>query len=149
MHTSEENVLYLANYKASDIKQIEDDYNIKIFLKIDNNIKNNDFEIIKRQSLTEEESLNLNPRQLKGKVNEVFDDENYYFMDDFEYKKYEFNSNCYFEENVCANKQNQSNVVKQNKKSNVQTKKRNGRSYSNNKTNKGLLSKIFGIFGKK
>ena len=149
VHTSEENVLYLANYKASDIKQIEDDYNIKIFLKIDNNIKNNDFETIKRQSLTEEESLNLNPRQLKGKVNEVFDDENYYFMDDFEYKKYEFNSNCYFEENVCANKQNQSNVVKQNKKSNVQTKKRNGRSYSNNKTNKGLLSKIFGIFGKK
>lgn len=150
VYTSEENVLYLINYKAKDIKQIEDDYNVKIFLRIDNGIKNNDFEIVKRQSLTEEENLNLNPRQIKGKANEVLDDEDYYMMDDCECKKYEFNDNCYFEDNSNT-KQNQNNVVKQqNKKNNNnQPKKKNNKNRSNNKTNKSFLNKIFGIFGKK
>lgn len=150
VYTSEENVLYLINYKANDIKQIENDYNVKIFLRIDNGIKNNDFEIVKRQSLTEEESLNLNPRQIKGKVNEVLDDEDCYVMDDCECKKYEFNDNCYFEDNNNS-KQNQNNVTKQqNKKSNNnQSKKKNNKNRQNNKNNKGILNKIFGIFKRK
>lgn len=150
VYTSEENVLYLINYKANDIKQIENDYNVKIFLRIDNGIKNNDFEIVKRQSLTEEESLNLNPRQVKGKVNEVLDDEDCYVMDDCECKKYEFNDNCYFEDNSNT-KQNQNNVIKQqNKKNNNnQSKKKNNKNRQNNKNNKGFLNKIFGIFRKK
>lgn len=150
LYTSEENVLYLINYKANDIKQIENDYNVKIFLRIDNGIKNNDFEIVKRQSLTEEESLNLNPRQIKGKVNEVLDDEDCYVMDDCECKKYEFNDNCYFEDNNNS-KQNQNNVTKQqNKKNNNnQSKKKNNKNRQNNKNNKGILNKIFGIFKRK
>ena len=150
VNTSEENALYLANYKAEDIKQIENDYNIKIFLRIDNGVKDNDFEIIKRQSLTEEENLNLNPRQLKGKVNEVFDDENYYIMDEYECKKYEFNDNCYYEDNNTVNKQVQNNnVIKQNKKNNQSKKKNNCKNRPNNKSNKGFFSKIFGVFKKK
>ena len=140
--TSEENVLYLANYKADDIKEIEKNYNVKIFLNIDNGIKNNDFEIRKRQSLTNEESLNLNPRQVKGKVNEILDDEDCYCMDDYESKKYEFDENCYYE-----NEKPIQNNVKQNKKQNNNSnkKKNSNRNYDNKKDNK-FLDKVFKFF---
>lgn len=97
VYTSQENILYLMNYKYNDIKYIEENYKVKIFLSVDNGIKDNNFEIRKRQSLTEEESLNLNPRQIKGKVNEALDESDY-FMDDYESKKYEFSEECYFDE---------------------------------------------------
>lgn len=140
--TSEENVLYLANYKANDIKEIEKNYNVKIFLNMDNGIKNNDFEIRKRQSLTNEESLNLNPRQIKGKVNEILDDEDCYYMDICESKKYEFDENCYYE----GEKSNQNNIKQNKKQNNNQNKKRNSnKNYDNKKDNK-FLDKVFKFF---
>ena len=144
VYTSQENILYLMNYKYNDIKEIEENYKVKVFLGVDNGIKDNNFEIRKRQSLTNEESLNLNPRQIKGKVNEVFDEFDN-FTDDYDGKKYEFGEECYFEEHKNVNIQ-QKQVKKQNNNSNNNQKRnnnyKNNKNYINNNKKVGFFDKI-------
>ncbi len=93
--TSLENVLYLLNYKLSDISGIEQDYEVKIMLDVGNNLKNNDFEIQKRTELSDEEKSNLNPLQLKGKVNEMMNEESLHNVKEKDIQEYNFNNNCY------------------------------------------------------
>ena len=122
---------FMLNYKRKEIIDIEQNYNINILFTSDESKYNNSFEVIKRDSLTEDEKLNLYPTQHIGKVNELFDDDILY--NSTSNMNVEFADDCYYEKT-----QNTDNRKKHNTKN---------RRYQNNK--KAVVSrKKVGLFGK-
>lgn len=147
VYSSEENIIYLMNYKRNEIKEIEQIYNIKIFFNISDEIIDNNFEIKKRQSLTSEEELNLNPSQPQGKVNQMFNDAESYSLNENEIEKYEFKEECYFQ-NTQNIKQNNSvnrekNNININKKNQNNRKNNNKQLYRKNTESKGIFKRFF------
>lgn len=140
--------VFITNYKANELIEIENNYGIKIFFNIDRNLNDNKFEIRKRQSLTDEEKLNLSLSIQKGKLNQVIDKEDFYKTDDED--DFEFDENCYFEKNN-VNIQNKNN--KQQRKQQIkQRNKENKKDINNNKKQQknkiGLFGKVLKLFKK-
>lgn len=122
--TSNSMVNFMFNYKRNEIIDIEKTYNVNILFTINSNKCNNDFDVIKRDGLTDEEKFNLYPTQRIGKVNELFDD-------DFLYNgnnsvNVEFSDECYYEktQNNNDNKRNNQKRRYQNNKKVVTAKKK-------------------------
>ena len=118
-------VNFMFNYKRQEIIDIEKSYDIHVIFSIDENKFNNEFDITKRDSLTNEEKEDLCPIQHIGKVNELFDDCDLYNNE----LNVSFADNCYYEK---ANNQN----------------KNNNRRYSNNRKNNVVSRKKKGFFDK-
>lgn len=133
---------FVMNYKMEELTEIEKNYGIKIFLFIDKNLKDNDFDIKKRQVLTEEEKINLNLSIQKGKLNDLFNDDEMYLINKEENEKYEFNDNCYFDKSETNNH----NIIKRPKKR-MNTNTNNNKKPTNKvEKKKGVMEKIFSLF---
>ena len=138
--------VFITNYKANELIEIENNYGVKIFFNIDKNLNDNKFEIKKRQSLTDEEKLNLSLSIQKGKLNQVIDKEDFYKVDDDD--DFEFNENCYFEKTT-QNNQNKTN--KQQRKQQIKQKNKESKKENNNKKQQktqGFFGKILKLFKK-
>ena len=133
--------VFITNYKANELIEIENNYGVKIFFNIDKNLNDNKFEIKKRQSLTDEEKLNLSLSIQKGKLNQVIDKEDFYKVDDDD--DFEFNENCYFEK---TNQNNQNKINKQQRKQQIKQKNKESKKENNNNNKK--QQKTQGFFGK-
>ena len=146
-------VSFILNYKRSEVANIEKDYDIYIILSNDFSKVTNEFEIKKRDSLTEEEKMDLCPAQQIGKINNNFNDGQFYNLEDCEFN-INFSNSCYYNKsvsekiNVKLQNTNNTNLQKQQKR---RTKPIN--QYINTtkkrKSNKGIFGKIFGIFNRK
>ena len=138
--------VFITNYKANELIEIENNYGVKIFFNIDKNLNDNKFEIKKRQSLTDEEKLNLSLSIQKGKLNQVIDKEDFYKVDDDD--DFEFNENCYFEK---TNQNNQNKINKQQRKQQIKQKNKENKKENNNKKQQktqGFFGKILKLFKK-
>ncbi len=138
--------VFITNYKANELIEIEINYGVKIFFNIDKNLNDNKFEIKKRQSLTDEEKLNLSLSIQKGKLNQVIDKEDFYKADDDD--DFEFNENCYFEK---TNQINQNKINKQQRKQQIKQKNKESKKENNNKKQQktqGFFGKILKLFKK-
>ncbi len=138
--------VFITNYKANELIEIENNYGVKIFFNIDKNLNDNKFEIKKRQSLTDEEKLNLSLSIQKGKLNQVIDKEDFYKADDND--DFEFNENCYFEK---TNQNNQNKINKQQRKQQIKQKNKESKKENNNKkqqNTQGFFGKILKLFKK-
>ena len=138
--------VFITNYKANELIEIENNYGVKIFFNIDKNLNDNKFEIKKRQSLTDEEKLNLSLSIQKGKLNQVIDKEDFYKADDDD--DFEFNENCYFEK---TNQNSQNKINKQQRKQQIKQKNKESKKENNNKKQQktqGFFGKILKLFKK-
>ncbi len=148
-------VNFMLNYKRAEIADIEKNYDIYIILSNDSLKVTNEFEIKKRDSLTDEEKMDLCPIQQMGKINNSFDDGQFYNLDDCEFNV-NFGSSCYYNksmaEKASARSQNASDNLsrkQQRKRTNSAKQRTSSGNNRKKKNNSGIFGKIFGIFGKK
>ena len=133
--------VFITNYKADELTEIEETYGVKIFFDIDKNLNDNKFEIRKRQSLNDEEKMNLSLSIQKGKLNQVLDDDELYKIEDND--NFEFDENCYFDSKDKVQKKSNNQNKQQKKQQNKQKIKENN---ANNK--KKQIKKSTSLFGK-
>lgn len=119
--TNSNMVNFMFNYKRQEIIDIEKSYDIHVIFSVDENKFNNEFDITKRDSLTNEEKEDLCPVQHIGKVNELFDDCDLYNNE----LNVSFADNCYYEKTNNQNKNN-NRRYSNNRKNNIVTKKKQG-----------------------
>ena len=86
---------YLLNFKRREISQIENDYNIYIFIESNDDIEDNNYNIKKRKGLTPDEKKELEPQQKIGKVSLDFGDDELYSISNADIKKYKFDENTF------------------------------------------------------
>ena len=129
-------VNFMLNYKRKEVIDIEKSYNINVLFTIDEHKYNNSFDVIRRDSLTEDERFNLYPTQRIGKVNELFDDDILYNTGTN--INVEFADDCYYDK-VCANNDKKKTNVKNNRK--YQSNRR-----TNTRKNGGFLNKLKNLF---
>ena len=130
--TSSNMVNFMLNYKRNEIISIEKDYGINIIFTNDDGKINNSFEIIKRDSLTYEEKIDLCPTQHIGKVNEMFDDDVLYNKDND--VEIEFSDDCYYDKVA--------NFDKRKNNSNRNKKYQNNRKIVTSKKSLGFFAKL-------
>ena len=117
-------VNFMFNYKRRDIIDIEKNYNINIIFSVDETKFNNNFEITRRDSLTEDEKEDLCPTQHVGRVNELFDDDELY-NSNFADLNITFSDNCYYDKNSQnTNAKAKNKRYNVNRKNSVTTKKK-------------------------
>lgn len=129
-------VNFMLNYKRKEVIDIEKSYNINVLFTIDEHKYNNSFDVIRRDSLTEDERFNLYPTQRIGKVNELFDDDILYNTGTN--INVEFADDCYYDK-VCANNDKKKTNAKNNRK--YQSNRR-----TNIRKNGGFLNKLKNLF---
>ncbi len=129
---------YLLNFKRKEISQIENDYNVHIFIEINDNIDDNNYTLKKRKGLTQEEKKELEPQQKIGKVNLDFDDDELHSISNDDIKKYKFNEDTYN-----SNEKNSQPRRVNRKQYNRYNKINNNNNDKNKKTN--WFKKLFGI----
>ena len=150
--TSEDMMEYLLNYKRDELKKIEQEYEINIFISSDKDKNNHDYEIKRREKLTDFEKMDLYPATAnKGKVNEMFDDSDLY--DDFEdeLNKIRFSDECYYNKNTKSEKvqRNRYDSDKKNTQNKKQQVKKNNNNDNKNKNKKvSFFGRIKSLFNK-
>jgi len=90
VETTEDLCEYLMNFKRKEISQIEQNYNIYVFVEKNKDMVDNNYNIKKRKGLTPEEKLELDPQEKTGKVNLEFGNNELYSVSNAEIKKYKF-----------------------------------------------------------
>ncbi len=138
---------YLLNFKRREISQIENDYNVYIFIESNDEIEDNNYNIKKRKGLTPEEKKELEPQQKIGKVNLDFDDDELHSISNDDIKKYKFNEEIYGATNdkSASNQQPKRINKKQYNKYN-----RIGKIDNNSNNKNGTFGRLIGWFiGKK
>jgi len=139
VRTSQEVANYMLNYKRKEINELEENYDIRLFVQYDENISGNEFDIRKRKNLTEEEKNELETKEITGKVNEMFDD--YAMHDDIKNSEtHSYN---------LEPSQQEKDIFNKKRRQKFKGKKRNNtffhkdKSQDFNQQNKGILSKLF------
>lgn len=105
---------FMSNYRRSEIAEIENSYDIHIILSPDFAKKTNEFDIRRRDSLTEEEERDLCPKHLLGKINAMFGDDSFFYSTEGEEFEINFNDNCYYDRNISSRKLNGGNETDRN-----------------------------------
>lgn len=150
-------VNFMLNYKRTEIIDIEKNYDIYIILSNDFSKTTNEFEIKKRDSLTDEEKMDLSLKHQIGKINSSFDEGDFYNFEDDEFNV-NFSASCYYNTNTRTNTEKNSTKHSQNdSRAYLQkTQKRKVISKQQIKSNKkqngitsSVFNKIFGLFNKK
>ena len=121
--TNSNMVNFMFNYKRQDIIDIEKNYNINVMFSVDEKKFNNNFEITRRDSLTEDEKEELCPTQHIGRVNELFDDDELYNNNPTDLNVV-FNDNCYYEKNHQNSNRSKNKKYNTNRRNNITTKKK-------------------------
>lgn len=146
-------VNFMLNYKRTEIEDIEKNYDVYIILSNDSLKVTNEFEIKKRDSLTDEEKMDLCPIQQIGKINNNFDDGQFYNLEECEFNV-NFGNGCYYGKSATektsarSHSTSDASLRKQQRRKTNSTKQQT----SNNRKKKnssGIFNKIFGIFGRK
>lgn len=142
---------FILNYKRHEIEDIESSYKVHIILSSDTSKKTNEFELKKRDSLTEEEELDLCPKQQIGKINVMFSDDKLY-MDEGNEFDVNFSNECYYDKNSKKIRNRKSKINSDNKDNNQKNKFQN-KKFIKNKTNNGkklgIIAKISNFFSNK
>ena len=150
-------VNFMLNYKRTEIIDIEKNYDIYIILSNDFSKTTNEFEIKKRDSLTDEEKMDLSLKHQIGKINSSFDEGDFYNFEDDEFNV-NFSASCYYNTNTRTNTEKNSTKHSQNDSRAClqKTQKRKVISKQQIKSNKkqngitsSVFNKIFGLFNKK
>ena len=81
---------FILNFKKKELLQIEENYNINIFFKENNEIEDNNFIIKSRMNLTSDEKKILDPANKFGKVETEFSESELKSVDENEIKNYKF-----------------------------------------------------------
>lgn len=139
---------FILNYKRHEIEDIESYYKVYIILFSDSSKKTNEFELKKRDSLTEEEEMDLCPKQQIGKINIMFSGDKLYMDEDNKFD-INFGNECYYDKNFKKIRNRKSKINSDNRNNNQNNKSQN-KKFIKNKTNNeeklGIIAKISNFF---